>query len=131
MYKIILFTLSFTVILKSLAGIFFHNKLYNWALKHYSKDKKSLTVKILLIYGFTLFTFSWCKTIFHYEKYGWVLTLFISLTMLKGYFLTFNWNKSRKKFVDLIKNRPSLLHLIDKSLLVLGILFFIIGYFVF
>ena len=131
MFKIVCFILFAATFIKSTAGIFAHEKLYGWAKRHYSKDKRSWTTVLLIIYGVGVLLLTWYGTIFDYVKYGWVITLLITLSSFKLIGLIFNWEKASAKFVNFIEDSSDKLWILDISLLVVSIGFLIMGLFLY
>ncbi|HKL12330.1 MAG TPA: hypothetical protein VJ907_01860 [Halanaerobiales bacterium] len=131
LFKIICYVLASTAFLKGLVGIFAHQLLYGWAEKHYGKKGKSFTVNLLLFYAFTILILTWYATLFQYTEYGWILTTFITLMSIKTVGLTFKWKKASQKFVSFIKNSGKKLWLLDVVVIILSLVFFGLGYFVY
>ena len=131
MFKIICYILFIATFLKSLAGIFFHDILYEWAKRHYSKNKKSWTTIFLLIYGIIVFLLTWYATIFDYVKHGWIITFLITLSSIKLFGLIFNWKKVSKKFANFIENSSHKLWILDIILFFLSIIFLFMGIFIY
>lgn len=130
-FKIICYILATTALIKGLVGIFAHKTLYGWAEKHYSKTKKSATVKILVAYAFIILILTWYGTIFEYVKYGWIITVFISLMSIKTLTLMFKWKEASEKFVKLIKNGGATLWILDIVVILLSLSFYALGYFIY
>lgn len=130
-FKIICYILATTALLKGLVGIFAHETLYSWAEKHYSKTKKSATVKILVAYAFIILILTWYGTVFDYVKYGWIVTVFISLMSIKTFTLMFKWKEASEKFVKLIKNGGATLWILDIVVILLSLSFYALGYFIY
>jgi len=131
MFKIICFILFGATFIKSITGLLFHEKLYGWAKRHYSKNKKSWTTIFLLIYGIIVFLLTWYVTIFDYVKHGWIITLLITVSSVKLFGLIFNWEKISKKFVKFIENSSKKLWILDITLLILSLIFLLMGLFLY
>jgi hypothetical protein len=131
LYSLVCYILSAAALTKGLVGIFAHEKLYTWAEGHYAREKRSVTVIFLLIYGFLVLGLSWYAAFFDYVRYGWVLTAFITLSSVKLVALIFNWEAASQKFVDFIKNGGAKLKILDLLVTVLGFAFLWLGLVVF
>ncbi|TYB31266.1 MAG: hypothetical protein FXF47_05055 [Candidatus Mcinerneyibacterium aminivorans] len=127
MFKIVCYILSITTFVKSITGIFAHDKLYNWAKRHYSKEKRSWTTILLIVYGVGVLILTWYGTIFDYVKYGWIVTILITFSSIKLAGLIFNWKKVSKKFVKFIENSKEKLWMLDVLLLIISIGFLLMG----
>lgn len=131
MFRIVSFILAGAALIKGLVGLVAHEKLYSWAQKHYSAKEKSFTVVLLLIYGVGVLGLTWYATLFDYVKYGWVLTVFISLSSIKLFGIVFKWEATSQKFVKFIKNDGVKLKILDFVVIGLGVIFLLLGLFVY
>jgi hypothetical protein len=131
LFKLICFILATTAMIKGLVGIFAHNKLYGWAEKHYAKPGKSITVKIFVGYAVLILLLTWYATLFQYQSYGWIVTVFITLMSIKTVGLLFNWEKTSQKFVSLIKSGQKILWVLDIIVIGLSLLFYGLGIFIY
>lgn len=127
LFKIICFVVAGSAFIKGLTGIFAHDKLYGWARKHYASEEWSFTFILLLVYGIAVVGTTWYATIFTYVKYGWILTVFMSIMSLKMIGLIFNWKETSRKFVNLIESGGKKLWVLDFIVLVLGVIFLLMG----
>lgn len=127
LFKIVCYVVAGAAFCKGLVGIFAHDKLYGWAEKHYATGERSFTVWLFLIYGIGVVGITWYATIFDYVKYGWILTVFMSIMSLKLIGLIYNWEETSKKFVNFIRGSSSKLWLLDFVVLLLGAVFLWMG----
>ena len=130
-FNMICFVLAFSAFVKVFFGLFYHDKLYDFARKSYSQEKMSLPVKVLMIYAFMLLITVWIGTIFFYEKHGWILTSFLTIASLKSVSLFFNWKKASTKFLMFINTNYHKLWAIDVFVGVLGLTFLALGLFLY
>jgi|AntRauTorcE11898_2_1112593.scaffolds.fasta_scaffold23077_2 hypothetical protein len=131
LFQVICYILATTALIKGLTGLFAHETLYGWAEKHYSETKKSATVQVMVAYAFIILILTWYATLFDYVKYGWIITVFISLMSIKTLTLIFKWEEASKKFVKLIKSGGATLWTLDIIVIVLSIIFYSLGYFLY
>ena len=131
LFKIICYILATTALIKGLVGIFAHHKLYGWAEKHYSKQDKSITVKVLVAYAVLVLILTWYATLFNYVQYGWIVTTFITLMSIKTVGLLFNWEAASQKFVNFIKSGEKMLWLLDIVVISLSLIFYGLGLFLY
>lgn len=131
MYSLVCFILAAAALIKGLVGLLAHEQLYTWAEAHYSKEEKSFTVVMLIIYGVGVLALTWYATIFDYVKYGWILTAFITLASIKLVGIIFKWEETSRKFVEFIRGRGMKLKLLDIVVTTLGIGFLLAGLYVY
>jgi len=131
LFELISIILGTTALIKGLAGIFIHDKLYGWAESHYSKKEKSRTIYLFLVYAFLMLAITFYATIYQYTAYGWILTIFISVMSLKTIGLIFNWEKTSQKLVAFIKHDGKKIWLLDILVIFLSMIFFSLALFVY
>ena len=130
-FKFISFVLAVACILKSLIGLFLHKKFYAWDRKQYASQRFPKRLFVFILYGLGIFLITWYATIFHYVKHGYILTTIVSLSSIKLLSLLFNWEDTSKKLVRFIDSGGWRLWVLDVFLLVLGVLFFLLGLYVY
>ncbi|MBU1142385.1 MAG: hypothetical protein KKH92_01935 [Firmicutes bacterium] len=127
-FNTICFILFFSAMIKVFFGVFFHDQLYDFARRQYSSNKMSVSVKLLMIYAFSLAIFVWIGTIFFYQPYAWILTAILSIASIKSLSLFFRWNETSRKFVSFINEKYNKLWIVDVIVAILGVSFLIMGF---
>lgn len=79
------------------------------------------------MYGGVITTAAWYATLFHYVKYGWIITALTTLGVVKMINITTNWKRFSKGAVNLIDNHDRALWFLDVTLLILGSILFILA----
>ncbi|MFO7636092.1 MAG: hypothetical protein R6W96_02140 [Clostridia bacterium] len=126
-FNTISLVLAASAMAKVFFGVFFHNRLYAWAKKHYGREKRSVAVNALLVYALVLLVLVWIGTLTDYVPLGWILTVFITLASLKSMNLLFNWKSSSEKFVAFIDRAGRKLWLVDLVVAIMGLVFLCMG----
>ncbi len=130
-FKIISFVLAGACFLKAFIGFVFHNKFYEWDRKQYASDKWPKSFFIFITYGLVMFALIWYATIFHYVKYGWILTLIVSISSIKLFSLLFKRDEIAPKFVRFIESGGWKLWAVDIFVLFMGFLFLYLGLYIY
>ena len=73
----------------------------------------------------------WYATLFAYQPYGYILTIFIPLASVKTVGLIFNWSATSQAFVEFIDEAGPRLWLVDVLVAVLGLGLFLLSYFLY
>jgi len=123
LFRTISLVLAASAFIKVFFGIFYHDKLYGWAKKHYSQDKRSLAVNLLLIYALVLLLVVWYATLTQYVPLGWILTLIITSASVKSIGILLNWKLVSEKFAEFIVKAEGKLWMVDLFVGILGVLF--------
>ncbi len=126
-FKIISFILAGACFLKAFIGFVFHNKFYKWDREQYASKQWPKSFFIFVTYGLVMFLLIWYATIFHYVKFGWILTSIVTLSSVKLFSILFKRKKIAPKFVKLIDAGGWKLWAIDAFVLIMGILFLFMG----
>lgn len=130
-FRLISFVLAAACILKALIGLFFHKKFYSWDRKQYAAKKFPKRLFIFILYGIGIVLTTWYATIFHYVKYGYILTIIVTLSSIKLFSILFDWENTSKKFVHFIDSGGWKLWVLDIFILIMGIVFFLLGLYVY
>lgn len=131
LFKIISFVLACACILKAIIGLAFHKKFYLWDRKQYASQKLPKDIFIFILYGIGMFFITWYATIFHYERYGWIITLVVTLSSVKLFSILFNWRKTSEKIVKFIDSGGWKLWMLDITIFIIGILFLLLGLYIY
>lgn len=131
LFKAVSFILAISALIKVFFGIFYHDQLYLWARKHYTQQKRSGFVNLLLLYALVLLIMVWAGFFVNYVPKGWIIIAFVTLASLKSLNILFNWQKTSEKFVSFIDKAGSKLWLVDLVVGTLGMFFIYLGVWVY
>jgi len=126
-FKWICFVLAIACIIKAFIGLLFHEKFYAWDRDQYASKRWPASFIIFLPYGILIFLVTWYATIFQYTKYGWILTLVVTISSIKLFAILFNWEKTSATFVRFIDSAGWKLWAVDIFVMVAGFAFFLMG----
>lgn len=130
-FKAVSFILAISALIKVFFGIFYHDQLYLWARKHYTQQKRSGFVNLLLLYALVLLIMVWTGFFIDYIPKGWIIIAFVTLASIKSLNILFNWQKTSDKFVSFIDKAGSKLWLVDLLVGALGMFFLYLGVWVY
>ena len=130
-FKLISFVLGGACILKALIGLFFHKKFYSWDRRQYAAQKFPKRLYIFILYGIVMVFTTWYATIFHYVEYGYILTIIVTISSIKLFSILFNWKNTSKKILNFIDSGGWKLWALDIFILIMGIIFFLLGIYVY
>lgn len=119
-FKIICIIWGVGCILKSLVGLFFHNRFYSWDRQFYSSPYPPRHYRLLCYGLILLFLLTIHTAIYDYVDYGWITVAIITIATFKIVSLTFQWQKVSAILVSFIDSG-------DKQLWTLDILIALMG----
>lgn len=131
LFKAVSFILAISAFIKVFFGVFFHEQLYLWARKHYTLQKRSVVVNLLLLYAMALLIMVWAGFLIDYLPKGWIIIAFVTVSSLKSLNILFNWQKTSEKFVSFIDKAGSKLRLVDLLVGTAGVFFLYLGVWVY
>lgn len=127
-FKYLAFMFGLILIIKSCIGLGFHSKFYMWDKKQYSSPKPTLPFIFFLIYGLIILCLTWYATLFHYVKYGWILTAITTISGFKIYKAAARWPDFSKNIAIFIDKHNSYLWALDIILFILGAFFLVMSF---
>lgn len=130
-FAIICYILALSAFIKAMLGLIYHKRFYNWAKEKYGQAHRSKAVNVLLIFALFLLLYSWYGVFFDYVRYGWIVTAFITLASVKSLSILFSWEKTATKFRLFIEKQGNHLHYLDVALLIMSLIFWAMGTFLY
>ena len=127
-FQILCFVFGALMILTRPAIQFFPKRWNDFELNTAYTEKQPKWVWVIGALGLILVAFTWYKHFTSDVAYSIVITIFITLTILKTSQVLFNYDNFRKFVVRVLTKDRKTLALINTSVLVLGIVVFSLGF---
>ena len=131
MFQIISLLIAILALLKGITGLLVPDRFYNWRRQQYASAAIPTVVLVLPSLFVLLAGASWYVTLFHYQPWGWVVTGFTTLIAFLGVLNLSRWSTHRQKTGQAIDKQPGARIGVDVTILLLGVLFTYLGFFVY
>lgn len=131
MFQIISLIIAVLALLKSTAGLLLPDKFYGWRRQQYASVSLPPMVLVMPSLFVLLAGTAWYATLFHYQPWGWMVTGFTTLIALLGVLNLSRWSTHRQKTGQAIDTQPQTRTGVDVTILILGLLFVFLAFFVY
>jgi hypothetical protein len=131
MFQIISLLIAILALLKSAAGLLLSDKFYGWRQQQYASVSIPAVVLIMPSLFVVLAGISWYAMFFYYQPWGWLVTGFTTLIAVLGVLNLSRWSTHRQKTGQAIESQPETRTGVDITILILGIMFLVLAFFVY
>jgi hypothetical protein len=131
MFQIISLFIAVLALLKGATGLLLPDRFYGWRRQQYASTSIPRVVLIVPSLFVLLAGVSWYATLFNYQPWGWVTTGFTTLIASVGVLNLGRWSTHRQKTGEAIATQPKTRTNVDITILVLGLLFMYLAFFVY
>lgn len=102
----------------------------SWEQNEAYKEKRPLWVIIVAVLGIALIIITWTVYIVYNVKYGWILSLLMTLTIVKISNLLFRYDKFREFLKNILPDKKRMKQL-NISVIILSIVLILMGLFLY
>lgn len=131
MFQIISLCIAIPALLKAVTGLVLPNQFYGWRRQQYASASIPPVVLAMPSVFVLLAGASWYATLFHYQPWGWVVTGFTTVIAALGVLNLSRWSAHRQTTGLAIDTQPDTRIGVDVTILVLGMLFTYLAFFVY
>ena len=131
MFQIISLFVAVPALLKGTTGLLLPSRFYGWRQQQYASTSIPRVVLIMPSLFVLLAGVSWYATFFDYRPWGWVTTGFTTFIASLGVLNLGRWSTHRQKTGEAIATQPKTRTGVDITILVLGLLFIYLAFFVY
>jgi len=126
-FKIVSLLFGVLMILSCTAFYLFPNQYKDLIFRKFCPEKKPSWLMSVVVLTFLLIGFTWFKQMTDPRQYSWVLTGFLSLGLIKTYFLMTQYQRTRQWYVNFLNGNVFVVYLSLGLYEALGIIFVILG----
>lgn len=131
MFQTISLLIAVPALLKATTGLLLPGQFYGWRRQQYASASIPRIVLVMPSLFILLGAASWYATLFHYQPWGWIVTGFTTLVASLGALNLSRWSSHREKTGKAIEGEPQTRLSVDLTILVLGLLFTYLAFFVY
>jgi hypothetical protein len=104
-----------------------HERKWAWVRRHYAEESMSPTLVPLVVLALVVIAVAWYATLFHYVAYGWIVTSFLTLGLLKVLAMLCCWEKTSGRILRMVDSARRGLWLLDALSLIVGVGFLLLA----
>jgi len=131
MFQIISLLIAIPALLKAVTGLLLPGRFYGWRRQQYASASVPPVVLVMPSLFVLLAGASWYATLFQYQSWGWIVTGFTTLIAFLGVLNLSRWSSHRQKTRKAIDTQPKTRTSVDVVILVLGVLFTYLSFFIY
>lgn len=125
-FSILCFAWAFIGIISRILMACFGDRWNQWEIDKAYSQKKPKWIFIIGIISLIIVGFTWYKVIVSGIRFSWIITVLVSLTLIKVFTLIFDYKKFREFAKDVLNNRKKLLQL-NIGVIIFSIVFIVMG----
>ena len=110
-----------------LLAVILEDRVYDWLKEQMYREKRSWFINLMLAFGAALIGVTWYATLFHYVPYGWIVTVLVSLAVIKIVGFLFFWRKTADLYLRLVGYIGPPYRLGEPANLLFGVLFLLLA----
>ena len=129
-FKILSMILGLLCLAKGVIALIIPARFYERRRQQYSSERMPIGLRIIPFIVLTFVCFCWYATLFHYVKWGWVVTAFVTAVAALSLENTFKWSRHRIRMLKAIDYAENYRR-VDVCIAVLGVCFLFLAFFIY
>lgn len=110
-FNILCFIWAFVGIASRFLMIHFKERWNKWELEKAYSEEKPKWIYVVAVFSLIIVGYTWYKVIVLNVKYSWIISSFITLTLIKVFMLIFHYQKFREFVKEVLNNKRKLMQL--------------------
>ena len=129
-FKVLSLILAFLCLAKGIVALIIPTRFYQRRRQQYSSEQMPGVLRVIPFVVLTFLSLCWYATLFHYVRWCWVVTAFVTIVAVLSLENSFHWSRHRIRMLKLIGYAEQNWQL-DASIAALGICFLLLAVFVY
>ena len=129
-FKVLSLILAFLCLTKGTVALIIPARFYQRRRQQYSSEQIPRVLRVIPFVVLTFLSLCWYANLFHYVRWGWVVTAFVTTVAAFSLENTLQWSRHRIRMLSLIGYAERKRYL-DASIAALGLCFLLLAVFVY